>query len=222
MRVAAVDVGIVNCGFCVVSSGAPPGAPPPPPALGLLEQRLACGEVVVEEWQLVQLGSSKSASAASTFERLVEFLRAREPQLRDVDVLVVEQQMTARMKALSACFYGAVRVLSPSTKVVFQSASAKLNFGDLAAFLQQPSAPLSSYAQRKKLAVAVTRRLAAHCPAALRAAFLAAKKKDDFSDALLHALAGLCIHAAPQQQQPRAKAKAKAKAKARGTAHGPS
>jgi hypothetical protein len=102
-----------------------------------------------------------------------------------------------------------------AAKVAFQSASAKLNFGDLAAFLQQPSAPLASYAQRKKLAVTVTRRLAAHYPAALRAAFLAAKKKNDFSDALQHALAGLCMHAAPQQQQ-------QPRTKARGTAHGPS
>lgn len=193
MRIAAVDVGIINCGYCVLSAAA---SEVPAPALSDLETRLADGRVLVEDWRVVQLGSSKSASTTSTFEKLLDFLREQQAQLLETDVLVVEQQMTARMKALSACFYGAVRILSPRTKVVFQSASAKLNFGDLAAFLEQPAVPLATYAQRKKAAVAAAKRLAMRCPSAPRAAFLAAKKKDDFSDALLHALAALCAHTA--------------------------
>jgi hypothetical protein len=118
------------------------------------------------------------------------------------------------MKSLSACFYASLRCLFPKARVLFQSASLKLNFADVASFLeQQPSCPLATYAQRKKTAVSITKKLVSGpLPPRLAVIFAKSKKKDDLSDALLHALAGLCVHS--QHRCPKAKAKPKAKSRA--------
>jgi hypothetical protein len=196
MRVFSIDPGTVHCGFCCLSLQHQTTRCPP--SLESLEGCLDRGDVVVHDWGLVQLASSRHATAASTYDKALEFLRRSDATLRDADLLVIETQMTSRMKCVSACFYTAARCLYPQLQVLFQSASCKLNFADLHLFIRD-AAP-ASYASRKKAAVTAARRLADSpaFPPGLAQTFKKERKKDDLADALLHALAALCLHAPPE------------------------
>jgi hypothetical protein len=201
MKVMAVDVGLVNCSFCVLDST---GACVPD--LQYLHDRLEDGSVAIERLDLIKLGANKHAAAAATFDNVISFLEScAATDAASVDVIVIETQMTARMKAIAASFYTASRCLFPGAKVLFQSATAKLNFADLATYSETPVAT-ATYAQRKKASVVVAKKLtSANVRPEIRQAFLKAKKKDDLSDALLHALAALCTHG--KIARPKAKAR---------------
>jgi hypothetical protein len=198
MKVLAIDVGLVNCSYCVLETSASCT-----PALHALHAQIASGAVSVERLELVKLGANKHAGAAATYDHILSFLRARLLMLTSITLIVIETQMTARMKAIAAAFYVATKCLCPHAAVLFQSASAKLNFADLANYCEAP-APLGTYAQRKRTAVLAAKKLMTACSHPdLQQAFLKAKKKDDLADALLHALAALCAHsrsAAPKAQ----------------------
>ena len=78
---------------------------------------------------------------------------------------------------------------------------------DLSAYAEAPVS-ISTYTQRKKAAVVVAKKLtSADIRPAIRQTFLKAKKKDDLSDALLHALAALCTHT--KVARPKAKGRAR-------------
>ena len=202
MKVLAVDVGLVNCSYCFLySTGSCI------PVLQCLHDQLSNSDIIIKELELVKLGANKNASAAATFDNVLVFMQSHADEFNTADVIVIETQMTARMKAIAASFYTASRCLFPNAMVQFQSASAKLNFADLAAYSEVPVST-ATYTQRKKAAVVIARKLtSANIRPEIRQAFLKAKKKDDLSDALLHALAALCTHSKPAK--PKAKSKAR-------------
>jgi hypothetical protein len=200
MKVLAVDVGLVNCSYCVVDASCACL-----PVLERLHELFDAGSLDVAHLDSVKLGANKNAAAAATFDNVISFLQAHAASFSEVDAVVIETQMSARMKAIAAAFYTAARCLFPQAAVLFQSATAKLNFADIAAYCE--GAASGTYAQRKKTSVAVAKKLlAAKVRPEVRQTFLKAKKKDDLSDALLHALAALCAHGKP----PKAKAKRRA------------
>jgi len=201
-KVLAIDVGLVNCSFCVLESKASCV-----PVLQSLHDQLESKCISIEHLDLIKLGVNKHAAAAAVFENVILFLQSHTAAFSPVDVIVIETQMTARMKAIAAAFYTTARCLFPEAKVFFQSATAKLNFADLAAYADAAVAT-STYAQRKKASVTVAKRLtSANIRPDIRQAFLKAKKKDDLSDALLHALAALCTHS--KVVRPKAKSRAR-------------
>ena len=99
------------------------------------------------------------------------------------------------MREVAACLFGlARRAARPEAAVLLQPARRKLEQAP-------PDAPeacrdRSSYAARKRAAVALTRHLLADRPEWLRA-LDAARKKDDLADSFLHAVAHL---AAPKKK----------------------
>lgn len=201
-KVLAVDVGLVNCSFCLLESTVSCI-----PVLQSLHDQLEKKDITIEDLDLVKLGANKNATAAATFENVILFLQAHKDAFSLVDVIVIETQMTAKMKAIAAAFYATARCLFPQAKVLFQSATAKLNFADLSAYAEAPVS-ISTYTQRKKAAVVVAKKLtSADIRPTIRQTFLKAKKKDDLSDALLHALAALCTHT--KVARPKAKGRAR-------------
>jgi len=206
MKVLAIDVGIVNCSYCIASSSLHCL-----PVLQGLHDQLSNNGISLVKLDLVSLAANKKSPAASNYDNVVTFMLSHAEDFRTTDMVVIETQMTAKMKAIAAAFYTATKCLFPQATVLFQSASAKLNFADLSLYSETPAAT-TTYAQRKKVAVVVTKKLlSANVPLEIRQTFARAKKKDDLSDALLHALAALCIHTKPAKAKAKAKATAKAK-----------
>jgi hypothetical protein len=198
MKVLAIDVGLVNCSCCVAEACCECL-----PVLGQLHELVDAGTLGIECLESVKLGTNKNATAASIFDNVIAFLQARTASFAEVDAIVIETQMSARMKAIAAAFYTAARCLFPRAAVLFQSATAKLNFADLVAYCE--GAASATYAQRKKTSVAIAKKLlAANVRPEIKQTFSAAKKKDDLSDALLHALAALCAHGKGRKAQRRA------------------
>ena len=198
MKVLAIDVGLVNCSYCVVRTSCDCL-----PVLERLHELFDTGDLDIHMLDSVKLGANKHAAAAATFDNVISFLQTHAMSFAEVDAVVIETQMSARMKAIAAAFYTAARCLLPQAKVLFQSATAKLTFADLAAYCE--GAASATYAQRKKTSVAVAKKLlVAAVRPEIKQTFLKAKKKDDLSDALLHALAALCTHS----KAPKAKRRA--------------
>jgi hypothetical protein len=198
MKVLAVDVGLVNCSCCVAEASCECL-----PVLGRLHELVDAGTLDIERLESVKLGANRNATAASIFDNVIAFLQARTARFAEVNAIVIETQMSARMKAIAAAFYTAARCLFPRAAVLFQSATAKLNFADLAAYCE--GAASATYAQRKKTSVAIAKKLlAANVRPEIKQTFSAATKKDDLSDALLHALAALCAHGKGRRAQRRA------------------
>jgi hypothetical protein len=201
-KVLAVDVGLVNCSFCLLEATVSCV-----PVLQTLHDHLETNGITIEDLDLIKLGANKHAAAAATFDNVILFLQSHADAFASVDVIVIETQMTARMKAIAAAFYTTARCLFPQAKVLFQSATAKLNFSDLTAYAES-AISTSTYAQRKKASVSVAKKLTStNIRPEIKQAFLKAKKKDDLSDALLHALAALCTHA--KAARPKAKSRAR-------------
>jgi len=191
MRVAAFDIGILNFALCILK-----GTYDGDLSLANCATALASSAVVVEVWDVLALATQKRPSNEQLFEGVVGLVQSQLQLLGSCDAIVIETQMTARMKAIAACLFGALRALLPEARVAFQSASAKLSFGDLASF---SDGRVQTYAQRKKTAVQCARALCAGCPSQAQL-LAAAKKKDDLADALLHALAALAV--APKKRRP--------------------
>lgn len=198
MKVLSIDVGLVNCSYCLLETA----RRDLPASLACLYQGLCEGSVLLRALGLVSFGR-KATGFHTLCENVVQFVSGQQVLLETVDLCVIEMQMTAKMKAISSALYAALRCLRPSCTVLFQSASAKLSFPDLCSFLEPgPGGPAllgsSSYSQRKRLAVLLARKLlqaTAVCEEH-KQLFLSSKKKDDLSDALLHALAALCTRGA--------------------------
>jgi len=195
-RLLAIDPGVVNLAYCVLEWEAA-SAPPTELSLTLLQEAMRAGHLRILELSVLPLLSTgRNGSINAVLAGTVDFLLTRSNMIRSLHSVVIEQQMKASMKQVAACLYGGLRALCPNVTVTMQSASLKLAFGDLAAFV--PSDPstgavsLSTYAQRKRAAVAVATRLRDVMPASLAESYMASKKKDDLADALLHGLAGFC------------------------------
>ena len=196
MKVLSIDVGLVNCSYCLLESSRRDLSA----SLSCLHQGLCEGSILLQELRLVSFGK-KATSFHTLCENVVQFVVGQQALLETVDLCVIEMQMTAKMKAISSALYAALRCLRPSCSVVFQSASAKLSFPDLCSFSEVSGdmALGGSYSQRKRLAVVLARKLL-QAPAIDEEhtqLFFSSKKKDDLSDALLHALAALCTNSHP-------------------------
>ena len=107
-KVLAVDVGIINCSFCLLEATVSCI-----PVLQSLHDQLENKDVTIEALDLVKLGANKNAAAAATFDNVVLFLQAHKDAFSLVDVIVIETQMTAKMKAIAAAFYATARCLFP-------------------------------------------------------------------------------------------------------------
>ena len=189
MKVLAFDVGLVNCSWCLLACDCADVRA----CLASAQEALDGGRVRVEALELVAFGK-KATAFATLCENVVAFVTSQASLLEQVNVCVIETQMTSKMKAISAALYAAVRCRHPSCEVLFQAATAKLSFSDVAAFTGS-SLLGSSYSERKRLAVLIVKQLlqgAAAVPDACKRVFFSSKKKDDLADALLHALAALC------------------------------
>jgi len=201
MKVLSIDVGLVNCSYCLLETSRRDLSA----SLACLHQGLCEGSIALRELRLVSFGR-KATSFHALCENVVQFVVGQQALLQAVDLCVIEMQMTAKMKAISSALYAALRCLQPSCSVRFQAASAKLSFPDLCSFSEAaPGAAAllggSSYSQRKRLAVLLSRKLLLQAPAVgdeHKQLFSSSKKKDDLSDALLHALAALCARDAAQ------------------------
>ena len=196
MKIVACDIGKVNFALCCVEhEGAFEGG------LSLLncEAAAACGRLRVRHWENTRLVTQKRPALAQTLQGVVDLVRSREALFAQADLVLIESQMTALMKAISAALFGALRTRFPALRVGFQHGGVKLSFGDLQSALGAP-VRVDAYAARKRAAVQAARHFCQHCPAA--AALLAgAKKADDLADALLHALAGLALHGQTSAQR---------------------
>ena len=199
MRVLAFDIGQNNFAYCALQARSAEYSP----CLVRFEDSLKVGDLCVEAWRVLQVTSAKRPSVQTVLDGVVQLVRDQLELIRSVDVVVIEQQMTRRMCVISACLFGAVRALAPAVQVYHQSASLKLGFGDLAAFLPGHSAALGTYCQRKQVAVKVARRLCGSAGDEAERTFASSKKKDDLADSLLHALAALAVRCTPPRAAPK-------------------
>jgi len=194
----AIDPGVINLAYCILEWD----DPAPAGTLGDLGRALHEGRLRIVEWAVLPVApGGRRGAIAVVLEGVVAFLRARVAVFATLERVVIEQQMNACMKQVTACLYGGLRALCPHVAVAQQSAGRKLAFGDLAAFApadaSSGSVPLATYAQRKRAAVAAVARLLEAGPALPLATFGASRKKDDLADALLHGLAA-CAAPAPR------------------------
>lgn len=208
MRVVACDVGKLNFALCCLEHEGPPYQG----GLSLLNCEAAAlrGQLKVLHWVNLRLTAQKRPTFAQTLQGVVDLIDGREALFRESDFVVIESQMTASMKAISAAFFAALRSRFPTLTVLFQHGGVKLSFGDLQAALGGEPLRLDTYALRKRAAVRAARHFCQQCPSALPsegAPLEAAKKADDLADALLHGLAFLALRSpqTPAQRGARTK-----------------
>lgn len=203
--VVGVDVGIRTLSVCRLRL--PPGCAAP---LSVVRGNGATGLAVrvcelstIDCWKADEITTSTAnvrvCASTLVLDGLVcYFEREGAAFFEGADAIVIEAQMTARMKMLSAAIYVIARSWAPSARISFQSAARKLNFGDFSELA--PGMTKQTYAQRKKLAVCLTREFLSHFDlgeedesknAAAHDAFSTSKKRDDYADSFLHALSCL-------------------------------
>jgi hypothetical protein len=200
--IVGVDVGIRTLGICRLRL--PPGS---------AEMLSLCGEgcplalrmcklITVESWRVDQILppslNARMCPSASVLDGLVKYMETEGSIFGGADVVVIESQMTARMKMLSAAIYVMAKAAAPQARVNFQSAVRKLGFADFSQIVH--GIEKRTYTQRKKAAVSITRELISHLEigdaersknAEAHDAFSASRKQDDLADSFLHALSAL-------------------------------
>lgn len=174
----AIDIGVKNLAVCVLSTTCG-RCKVPLEELAARVERMECLHWGVHSVESKRLTSGQLDAAIAWF--------TSQRQLFEVDVVVIEQQMTARMKALSVALYTCIKLSYPDAGVYFQSASKKLSWR-ISDLFQDYS--LKSYYQRKQTAVRIASHLISTQPRMV-AVWDQHKKKDDLADSLLHALAFL-------------------------------
>lgn len=185
--VLAVDIGLRNLAHCLLRCpGAPPQvirAPTTNPSWVDSAALLASGAVTVQCWEVLALCPPatpvRRLSDGAVCEQVVAYFTEHRALYEQADVVVIEQQRTARMRLAAAALQALV--LHLGRRVHLQHGGRKLAWAGL-----PPGVTTRTYHQRKRLAVEL-------CAAAVQhPAFAASRKKDDLADALLHALWFAC------------------------------
>jgi hypothetical protein len=175
--VVAVDVGLRNMSWCVCAG--PEGLEP---------QELAARLRLIS-WTTEALPLPAGAGPADALRAVVEHVAGKEELLCAADAVVIEQQPAARMREVAACLFGlARRAARPEALVLLQPSRRKLEL--VVQDAPELCGDRSSWAARKRAAVALTRHLLAERPEWL-SVLASAKKKDDMADSFLHAVAYL-------------------------------
>lgn len=175
--VIAVDVGLRNMSWCVCAG--PEGLEP---------QELAARLRLIS-WTTETLPLPAGARPADALRAVVEHVAGKEELLRAADAVVIEQQPAARMREVAACLFGlARRAARPEALVLLQPSRRKLEL--VVQDAPELCGDRSSWAARKRAAVALTRHVLAERPEWL-SVLASAKKKDDMADSFLHAVAYL-------------------------------
>lgn len=176
MRVAAFDIGIVNFVYVVIET-----APPP-------------HDYTIRHWKQFSIGSSTS-SCDKLIETLSLTMMSNISVFKDVDVVVIERQMTLKMCALAHSLQTLFLVYGVK-RVIMQHPTRKNQCGPWLSLHGAPSSSVerADYRTYKKRAV----QDAAQClliqvdPYWVNL-YATAKKQDDFADALLHAVWWLLV-----------------------------
>jgi hypothetical protein len=205
--VAAIDVGIANMAHCVLRWPKEPRRHRRRP-LQAVRDSLAEAQVVAWKVSALQDGSGHRRPSALQLPTLLElvgsFVALHESDFAACDAIVIEQQPAAKMRNLAVALYVLLRRVAPHAHVVLQAAKHKLSWGaELLSFV--PGSEIATYRGRKRTATELTRKLLDE-HACLRTAaqgFARCRKKDDLSDAFLHALA-YCVVCAPIRSPSRA------------------
>jgi hypothetical protein len=196
--VVGVDVGIRNLSLCKMKIEA--GTPYLSAALTAVERATSTlPHVHVLKWDVVDIAIGKSVRSLChtvMLDLLLAYFSSDGAEyLQDADAIVIESQITAKMKMISAGLYVLGRSMAPGAKVQFQSALKKLAYApeDMETLCGVPIST-ATYAKRKKAAVSMCKALLSHLavdnPDAATAHdhFHSSKKKDDLADSFLHAL----------------------------------
>jgi len=148
----------------------------------------------VQGWFVENLSLKARAGGQDVLAAVVDYCLAKRSFFAAADVVIIEQQPKAAMRAVAAGLYAAAKLLAREDAAIkLQSPVLKLAWGDLETFCDSglSSECLSSYAGRKKASVLVAAKLVEDV-ASLAGILAAHKKKDDLSDAMLQALAYVC------------------------------
>ena len=194
MRIVAFDIGELNFAYCVLTAL---DESTYHMCLQTTAEAIGDGRIVIEDWCVRPLSSLRRPSLQQVLDGVVSVAQTMSEVLALADVVVIEQQMKARMKQIGACLFGIVRALAPRARVEIQSASLKLAFGDAGSFVPAASWPATTYSRRKTAAIHIARMLVARSDPGNQRLYASCKKKDDRADSLLHALAALATYNKP-------------------------
>lgn len=194
LRIVGVDIGIRNLSMCrlevVAATGAVTKAPPLDKAVAALE---TCSLLhwTVSDLCGAQVRNVNRCSHGAILDGLVAFVREHSDVIQWATHFVIEAQPNARMKMVAGALYALVKSQrGDECAVVMQPARRKLSaWGAAALRLYAPEVKQTTYADRKKGAVALTARLLEDSHRAQDlAALRSTRKKDDMADSFLHAL----------------------------------
>lgn len=202
--ILGVDIGIRNLSLCKLQlseQGTDILSKLTTQVSPLQRWKVLCPYVTIQEWDVIDLINGKSVKGAC-HSRLLDSLHdyfttlPGNRYLDEVNLIVIESQMTAKMKMISAGVYMLSKTLVPAPSLVqFQTASKKLAF-DSYECQNEFGFPIHSetYAQRKKSAINLCKAFLEHHPILVQNCnnnFFTSKKKDDLADSFLHAIYAL-------------------------------
>lgn len=209
--ILGVDIGIRNLSLCKLRlsvEGAKLMFDLTKEMSPLQRWKALCRYVMIEQWDVVDLLNGRSLKGmchSRLLDSLHEYFSKGPGQtyLENVNFIVIESQMTAKMKMISAGVYMLSKTLAPAGALVqFQTASKKLALDSSECQNEFGFAILTeTYAKRKKSAIALCKALLEQHSISANdciSTFLKSKKKDDLADSFLHAMyvlsdATLCI-----------------------------
>jgi hypothetical protein len=177
MRVVGVDIGMKNMAVCSLDIQ-------PVCATNLETVREYMRDDIFRHWEVFDVTTS-TGTITKQMDVVIDWCNSNSFLFEDATHVVIEQQMTARMKNISTCLYVCIRNINKDAKIILQPATKKLLWSDIASFVTD--CDLKSYYQRKKTAICVARELLCDCENA-SSILLSEKKKDDLADSFLHAL----------------------------------
>jgi hypothetical protein len=177
MRVVGIDVGAKNMALCSLELE-------PVRTNILAEVRDRLSDDCVKYWGVFEVIPAR-ATTTKQMEIVIAWVTENQHLFSVATHVVIEQQMTARMKNICTCIYVCVRNINKDAVIVIQPASKKLMWSDIGSFVI--GGDIKSYYQRKKTAISIARELFCDCACASET-LATSKKKDDLADALLHAL----------------------------------
>jgi hypothetical protein len=177
MRVVGIDVGAKNMAVCSLEI-----EPVRTNSLAVVRDHLS--DECVKYWGVFEVIPSR-ATTTKQLELVINWINENQHIFSEATHVVIEQQMTARMKNISTCIYVCVRNINKDAVISIQPASKKLLWSDIESFVI--NGDIKSYYQRKKTAICIARELFCDCNHAAEI-LSSSKKKDDLADSLLHAL----------------------------------
>jgi hypothetical protein len=179
-KILAIDVGIKNFSYCYLS----------------YDPKGPSSDAKILEWDVIPVIDPKSKCRDYSFERLSEamlsMLNDRFVDNYDADLVLIENQPATKnrtMKSISVVIYSYFIMLKQQfgtlKRVSFVSATNKLKCTKRSRDPSCAAMQQKTYAQRKKLAIAMTAKYLKDIDPARSEWFAAQGKRDDLSDAFL-------------------------------------